>query len=242
MFDVAGKRVLVTGSTQGIGRSIAEEFARKQAVVFVHGSMKEKTERAAMDIGMGTRPVYANLSEDDCAGRLYGQTGDVDILILNASVQVRRPWDEITRDEFALQMNVNFRSSLELVQKYVPYMKKNRWGSIITIGSVQQFVPHKDMLVYAASKEAQYSMVKNLAKQLAGNHITVNNIAPGVIATPRNEEALNDKEYADIMLGKIPLGYAGLAKDCVGAVMLLASEEGRYITGANINVDGGMSL
>lgn len=242
MFEVEGKKVLVTGSTQGIGRAIATEFAKNSAIVYVHGSRREKTERAACDIGMGVKPVFANLSEDNCAEQLYGQTGDVDILILNASVQFRKPWKEITEEEFALQINVNFRSSLALIQKYVPYMRQNHWGRIITVGSVQQFVPHKDMLVYAASKEAQFSMVKNLAKQIASDYITVNNIAPGVIATPRNEEALNDAEYARQVMSNIPMGYAGLAEDCVGAVILLASEAGRYITGANITIDGGMSL
>lgn len=242
MFNVTNKKVLVTGSTQGIGRAIAHEFAQNAANVYVHGSRQEKTERAACEIGMGVKSVFADLSEENCAEILYEQTGDVDILILNASVQFRKPWDEITKEEFAVQINVNFRSSLELIQKYVPYMKQNHWGRIITVGSVQQFVPHKDMLAYAASKEAQFSMVKNLAKQLAPNNITVNNIAPGVIATPRNEEALKDAEYTKQMLAKIPLGYAGLAKDCVGAVVLLASESGRYITGTNITIDGGMSL
>lgn len=242
MFEVEGKKVLVTGSTQGIGRAIATEFAKNSAIVYVHGSRREKTERAACDIGMGVKPVFANLSEDNCAEQLYGQTGDVDILILNASVQFRKPWKEITEEEFALQINVNFRSSLALIQKYVPCMRQNHWGRIITVGSVQQFVPHKDMLVYAASKEAQFSMVKNLAKQIASDYITVNNIAPGVIATPRNEEALNDAEYARQVMSNIPMGYAGLAEDCVGAVILLASEAGRYITGANITIDGGMSL
>lgn len=242
MFEVEGKKVLVTGSTQGIGRAIATEFAKNSAIVYVHGSRREKTEHAACDIGMGVKPVFANLSEDNCAEQLYGQTGDVDILILNASVQFRKPWKEITEEEFALQINVNFRSSLALIQKYVPYMRQNHWGRIITVGSVQQFVPHKDMLVYAASKEAQFSMVKNLAKQIASDYITVNNIAPGVIATPRNEEALNDAEYARQVMSNIPMGYAGLAEDCVGAVILLASEAGRYITGVNITIDGGMSL
>lgn len=242
MFEVARKKVLVTGSTQGIGRAIATEFARQSATVFVHGSRQEKTEKAACEIGMDVRPVFTDLSEDDCAERLYAQTGDVDILILNASVQFRKPWEEITQEEFATQINVNFRSSLVLIQKYVPYMRRNHWGRIITVGSVQQFVPHKDMLVYAGSKEAQYSMVKNLAKQIAPDSITINNIAPGVIATPRNADVLKDEVYTKRMLENIPLGYAGEAEDCVGAVILLASEAGRYITGANITIDGGMSL
>ncbi len=242
MFDTANKKILVTGSTQGIGRAIAAAFAAEGAAVYVHGSGQAKTEQAAGEIGGNALPVYADLSADNCADQLFDQTGSVDILILNASVQYRNAWDHITREEFTRQINVNFRSSLELIQRYVPYMKEKRWGRIITVGSVQQFVPHKDMLVYAASKDAQYSMVRNLAKQLAPDGITVNNIAPGVIATPRNEEALHDTDYAGKLLANIPLGFVGTAQDCVGAVQLLAGEAGRYITGTNITIDGGMSL
>lgn len=242
MFDVSGKRVLVTGSTQGIGKAIAVLFAEHHANVYIHGSGQDKTERVAGEIGMGVRAVYADLCDNDCADTLYRQTGDVDILILNASVQIRKHWNEITEDEFSKQINVNFRSSLQLIQKYVPHMQKQRWGRVITVGSVQQFVPHKDMVVYAASKEAQFSMVKNLARQLAPDNITVNNVAPGVIITPRNDDALRDESYAREVLAGIPLGYAGKAEDCTGPVFMLASEAGRYITGVNLVVDGGMSL
>ena len=121
-------------------------------------------------------------------------------------------------------------------------MKNQKWGRIVTIGSVQQAKPHKDMLVYAATKAAQLSMVENLSKQLAPFNITVNNVAPGVIKTPRNFDALADKQYEKQVLSNIPCGYAGEPKDCAPQVLLLCSDEGRYITGENIFIDGGMKL
>lgn len=121
-------------------------------------------------------------------------------------------------------------------------MIKKGWGRIVTVGSVQQEKPHKDMLIYAASKAAQLNMVKNLAKQFAPFGVTVNNVAPGVIATPRNEEALSNKDYAKKVLEGIPCGYAGEAGDCAGGILLLCSDEGRYITGENLIIDGGMKL
>lgn len=178
----------------------------------------------------------------DCADYIYEKTGDVDILVSNASVQVRKSWDEITDEEFDLQMNVNFRAALKLIQKYAPHMKEQHWGRIVTIGSVQQYKPHKDMLVYAASKEAQVSMVKNLAKQLAPYGITVNNISPGTILTPRNDEALADVSYAVAVLANIPCGYAGKPEDCSAAALLLCAEESRYITGIDLTIDGGTKL
>ncbi len=246
MFELNGKRALVTGSTQGIGKEIAICLAAYGAKVIIHGSSSLPKCREVMDEiaakGNKAACVVADLSEEDCGRKLYGQTGDIDILVLNASVQIRKPWYEIKPDEFDRQVRVNYKSSLELIQLYAPYMGRKGWGRIVAVGSVQQYKPHKDMLVYAGTKEAQMNMVKNLAKQLAPKGITVNNMSPGVIATPRNEDALNDTEYAKKVYEGIPLGFAGDAKDCSGAVLLLCSDAGRYITGIDLVVDGGMHL
>lgn len=242
MFDLTGKKALVTGSTQGIGFAAAKCLADFGATVYVHGATSEaKTAAAANKIKNGI-PVTVDLSEKDCAERLYNLTNNIDILILNASIQFRTAWDKITDEEFDKQIAVNFRASLKLIQTYAPHMKEEHWGRIVTVGSVQQYRPHKDMLIYAASKAAQLSMAENLAKQLAPYGITVNNIAPGVILTPRNDKALADKEYAAQVLKGIPCGYEGTPQDCASPFLLLCSEEGRYITGADLTVDGGMRL
>lgn len=241
MFDLKGKKALITGSSQGIGFAIAKCLSEYGAAVFINGSDYEKAKNAAAMIPRAT-VAACDLSLPDCAHSLYEKTGDIDILILNASIQYRKPWDEITDEEFDRQIAVNFKASLKLIQKYAPYMKKQGNGRIITIGSVQQAKPHKDMLVYAASKAAQTNMVINLAGQLAPFGITVNNVAPGVIETPRNFDALSDEAYAKQVLSRIPCGYAGSSADCAGQVLLLCSDEGRYITGENIFIDGGMKL
>lgn len=237
-----GKKVLITGSTQGIGLEIAKQFSNCDAVVYINGAVSEEKVNNVVKAVPNSRPALCDLSKPECAETLYKITGDIDILILNASIQYRRAWDEIADEEFDRQMTVNFKSSLKLIQKYVPYMQKQKWGRIVTVGSVQQAKPHKDMLVYAASKAAQHNMVMNLAKQLAPFNITVNNVAPGVIETPRNFEALADEEYAKMVLAGIPCGHTGEAKDCAGIMLLLCSDEGKYITGENIFIDGGMKL
>lgn len=235
-----GKKALVTGSSQGIGLAIAKALINCGATVYVNGTDGQKAKAAADSIG--GIPSVCDLSNPDCAEKLYDITKDIDILVLNASVQYRKAWDEITNSEFETQINVNLRASLMLIQKYAPYMKKQNWGRIVTIGSVQETKPHKDMLIYAASKAAQSNMVINLAKQLAPFGITVNNVAPGVIATPRNADALADKEYAAKVTAGIPMGFAGSPEDCAAQVALLCSNAGRYITGENIYIDGGMKL
>ena len=242
MFDLTGKTALVTGSTQGIGYAIASCLAAHGAAVFVHGSRSlEKCKKAASGIP-GSRPVTADLSEVGSCSNLYRKTGDVAILVLNASVQVRKPWKQITSEEFNLQVHVNLLSTLELMQLYGDHMAKQGWGRIVAIGSVQQYKPHPDMGVYAATKAAQYNLVRNVAKQMASRGVTVNNISPGVIATPRNESVLSDPEYLKKVMDGIPCGYAGRAEDCSGGVLLLGSEEGRYITGTDLVIDGGMHL
>ncbi|MBR4087331.1 MAG: SDR family oxidoreductase, partial [Clostridia bacterium] len=176
MFDVKGKRVLITGSTQGIGLAIAKCFAEAGAVVFINGTNKEKALFAAAQI-KGVQLALCDLSLPHCAEILFEKTGPVDVLILNASIQIRKPWSEITDEEFDKQIAINFKASLKLIQKYAPHMQKQKWGRVITIGSVQQQKPHKDMLIYAAAKSAQENMVRNLAVQLAPYGITVNNVA-----------------------------------------------------------------
>ena len=114
--------------------------------------------------------------------------------------------------------------------------------TVLTVGSVQESLPHPDMVIYGASKCAQAGLVRNLAMQVAGCGVTVNNLAPGVIRTDRNTGRLADAAYSELVLAKIPARRFGAPEDCVGAALLLCSEAGRYITGQSLYVDGGMSL
>ena len=242
MFDLTGKRALVTGSTQGIGFEIAKVLAEHGATVFVHGSGNiEKCTNASKCI-QGSSAVTANLLYPEEIDALYEKTGDVDILVLNASIQYKRKWDESTFEEYENQMNCNFRASYLLMKKYAQGMKKKRFGRIVTLGSVNQYNQHPELSLYGASKAAQFKLVKSIALDLAPYGITVNNIAPGAIATPRNSEIYDDPERRAAVVAKIPCGRFGEATDISPAVLLLCSNEGEYITGSEIIIDGGMSL
>ena len=240
------KTALVTGASRGIGRAIALRLAQDGYQVIVHcaGNMEkaEQVKNAIENQGGNAVVIACDLRNPEAVKQLPDRTGPVDVLVLNASVQYKTPWQEISLDACYEQLNGNFVSSMVLMQQYAGHMKDQKWGRIVTIGSVQEAKPHPDMLVYAASKAAQTNMVQSLAVQLAPYGITVNNVAPGVIATDRNQEALSDPVYAKKVADSIPMGYYGNPDDLAGTVSLLCSEDGRYITGQSIYVDGGKCL
>ena len=242
MFDLTGKTALVTGSIQGIGLAIAKCLSEHGAKVFVHdASNMEKCKKASEQI-KNSVPVCGDFLEQDYVDKLYNQTGDVDILVLNASIQYKRKWDEFTIEEYDIQMNCNVKSSYLLTTKYSKAMKEKGWGRIVTVGSVNQYNQHPELSLYGVSKTAQKKMTENFAPILAPFGITINNIAPGAINTPRNKEALSDGAFKKKIEDSIPCGFIGEPQDIAPAVLLLCSDEGRYITGSEIKIDGGMSL
>lgn len=240
------KTAFITGSSRGIGRAVAIRLAKDGYRIIVHGAgTTEKaleTKKIIEENGGIAEIMIADLSDLEQTKKLAASVGNVDVLILNASIQYKTPWQEISERACYEQLNCNFVSSLLLIQSVVPYMKSAGGGRIITIGSVQEHKPHPDMVVYSASKAAQTNMMQSLSLQLAPFGITVNNVAPGVIYTDRNKEALSDPAYAKKVTDSIPMGYYGEPEDCAGLVSLLCSEGGRYITGQSIFVDGGKGI
>jgi len=250
LFNLKGKTALVTGGSRGIGKAISLALAENGAdIVINYRSNKEmalQTEKEIKGMGVNCHILACDLSRVDSSEEIYSflqEKGiEVDILVLDASLQIRNSWDQVTSEQFENQINTNFRASLFLIQKLYPVMKKKNWGRILTIGSVQQARPHQQMIVYAASKMAQLSMVKSLAPQFAPYNITINNLAPGAILTARNEAVLKDESYKKLTEAKIPAGYIGESSDCASMALLFCSDAGRYVTGQNIFVAGGMSL
>ena len=240
------KTALITGSSRGIGRALAIQLAKDGYRVLLHGSrlspQLEETAEMIKQAGGEAEIFTADLTDLAQTETLCKELPGVDVLILNASLQYRTAWKEIGADACYEQLNCNFVSSMLLIQAVAPDMQAKKWGRIITIGSVQETKPHPDMLVYSASKAAQTNMVQSLALQLANDGITVNNVAPGVIYTDRNVQALSDPDYAKKVTSSIPAGFYGQPEDCAGMVSLLCSDAGRYITGQSIYIDGGKSI
>jgi glucose 1-dehydrogenase len=247
LFDLSGRVALVTGSSRGIGRAMALALAASGARVAVHCAtrMDEAKSVVAEIVSSGGRAeaFAADMSRPETVGVLSADVaaklGAIDILVLNASFEIRRDWLEIDGSEFDDQVAVNLKSSLLLLQSVVPGMAARGWGRVVSLGSIQEVKPNPRLLVYAALKSAQTNMIVNLARQYAAQGVTFNNLAPGAIATERNAAVLADDAYKARVEAQIPARRIGQPKDCVGACLLLCSDAGAYITGSTLFVDGG---
>ena len=245
-----GRRALVTGASRGIGRAIAIGLAMAGADVIVHyASDADAAQSAAAEIeAAGTRSVVIDAdltvrgSGRSLGERVRDEHGPIDIVVLNAVTSRRRPLVEVADDDTEAELRSGFASSLELLQVLAPPMADRGWGRIVAIGSVQQVRQNPASIVYAAMKSATANLVENLARQYGRSGITANTVAPGLIATDSTAGQLANEDTLRALLDEIPLRSVGRPEDCVGAVVLMCSEAGRYITGTTVFVDGGMHL
>ncbi len=246
-FDLTGRTAFVTGSARGIGRAIALGLAEFGAHVIVHGSRESAPLEEALALARQFDPnaekAVTDLGDPEAVEHIFdGLAATPDILVCNASIQSNLKWYEVPRETMLAQMQVNFNATFRMFQLCYPRMKAQGWGRLITVGSVQERRPHPEMPVYSASKSAQENLVRSVARQIASEGITVNNLCPGVFATDRNKAALSNPVYNEKVLNAIPMHFAATPEDAAGAAVLLASDAGRYITGATIMVDGGLCL
>jgi NAD(P)-dependent dehydrogenase (short-subunit alcohol dehydrogenase family) len=246
-FRLPGRTALVTGARREIGRAIALALAGAGARLAIHhaGTPEEARDAAAVvaeirAAGGDAAAFGQDFAQDDAGLALAAAVtawSPVDILVLNASIELPEDYRTITREHFDRQIAVNLRTTLELLQTLVPAMADRGWGRVVTIGSVQQERPHPAMLVYAGTKAAQRNWTLNLARQFGGQGVTVNNLAPGAILTARNRDQMATEGAA--LAARIPAGRLGTPDDLAGAALLLCSDAGRYINGINLYVDGG---
>lgn len=250
LFSLAGHTALVTGSSRGIGREIALTLARAGATVILHGSRESAALREAAELvkqaGGRVECVTADLAEDDATAALPAACRaldlEVDILVLNASVQAYLHVTDYEPEEFEREFRTNVGAAFRLVKEFAPAMRRKRWGRIVCVGSVNQLRPATRLSVYSATKAALANFTACCAKEFAADGVTVNNLVPGVILTDRNEAILRDEAFRETVRKGIPLGRFGSVSDMAGAALLLCGEAGAYITGIELPVTGGMHL
>jgi glucose 1-dehydrogenase len=256
-FRLDGRTALVTGARREIGRAVALALGAAGARVAVHhaGGDEEAADAAAVVAQLQASPLpgpaasaafAADFSNARAGAALAADVlaafQGVDILVLNASVEIVQPFEAITEAAFETQVAVNLRATLQLLQALVPAMAVRGWGRVLTIGSVQEESPAPTMLVYAGSKSMQHTWGLALARQYGGRGVTVNNLAPGAIATARNRAQLADPAVRTWLLERIPAARFGTPQDLAGAALLLCSDAGAYINGAHLHADGGRML
>ncbi len=245
MFDLSGKRALVTGATGGLGGSIARALHEAGAAVALSGTRAEKLDELANDLGgEGVAVLPANLSDADSvdalAGRVNDALGGLDILVSNAGVTRDGLLMRMKDDDWDFVLKVNLEAYFRLSRAAMRGMMKARWGRIIGITSIVGVTGNPGQANYAASKAGMIGFTKAIAAETAKRGITANCIAPGFIESPMTD-ALNDKQR-EAILATIPAGKLGSGDDIAAAALYLASQEAGYVTGQTLHVNGGMAM
>jgi len=244
MFDLTGKRALVTGASGGIGREIAKALAAAGATVALSGTRVGALEDTAKEIGKPSPILPCNLSNMEDVDRLVpaaeAALGGLDILVNNAGMTRDNLFMRMKNEEWDEVIAVNLTAAFHLNRAVLRGMMKQRFGRIIGISSVVGVMGNPGQGNYAASKAGLIGMNKALAHEVASRNITVNSIAPGFIASAMTDE-LNDKQR-EAILGSVPAGRLGTAQEVAGCAVFLASDAAAYVTGHTLNVNGGMAM
>ncbi len=247
MGTLEGKVAIVTGASRGIGRAIAELFAREGAKVVICGRKQETLDQVAAGIGPTAKAVACHVGRANQIETMVSATlrefGAIDILINNAATNISfGPCLEIDDAQFDKMIEVNLKSAFRLVKAVAPGMCGRGAGSIINIASIAGLRPQLHSLLYSMTKAALIMMTQSYALELGSKGVRVNAIAPGLIQTALSEHYWKDEEQRRGVLSKQPIQRLGQPSDIAEVALLLASDKGSYITGQTFVLDGGFLL
>ena len=244
MFDLTGRKALVTGATGGIGGAIVRALHARGAAIAASGTRREALDDLAAELGERVEVLPCDLGSAKDVETLVPaaeeRLGGLDILVNNAGV---------TRDGLVMRMKdadwedvlaVNLTAAFRLTRAAVKGMMRRRYGRIVSIGSVVGAIGNPGQVNYVASKAGLVGLTKALAAEVATRGITANVVAPGFIASPMTD-GLNEAQRTAI-LGKVPMGRLGEGAEIAAAVVYLASGEAGYVTGQTLHVNGGMAM
>jgi 3-oxoacyl-[acyl-carrier protein] reductase len=244
MFDLTGRKALVTGATGGLGQAMARALHAQGATVALSGTRLQALEALAAELGERASPVAADLSDKDSVEGLVpgaeAAIGPLDILVNNAGITRDNLFMRMKDEEWEQVLAVNLTAAFRLSRAAVKGMMRRRFGRIVNIGSVVGSTGNPGQGNYAAAKAGLVGLTKALAAEVASRGITVNCIAPGFISSPMTD-ALNEKQREGI-LTRVPAGRLGEGAEVAAACLYLASAEAGYVTGHTLHVNGGMAM
>lgn len=248
LFDLSGKVALVTGTSRGLGQYFAHALARAGAdIAMTSRAKKTLSEFAAQIEGLGKRTFGADLDVRDhlsiqrAVAAIEGHFGHIDILVNNAGCNIRKPALDVTWEDWNTVLDTNLRGSFFVAQEVVRGMIRRGYGRIINIGSVTSVAGYAGLGPYGASRGGIRQLTMSLADDWGKNGVTVNCLAPGWFKTEQNKELYENTKWVEYLKDRIPLKRPGTPDDLDGAVVFLASESSRYVTGQTLLVDGGIS-
>ncbi|UIJ70302.1 3-oxoacyl-[acyl-carrier-protein] reductase [Aurantimonas sp. HBX-1] len=244
MFDLTGRKALVTGASGGIGEAIARAFHAAGATVGLHGTRREKLDALAAELGDRTMVFPADLADRD-AQKVLAETAEtemqgVDILVNNAGITRDGLFVRMSDDDWDSVIEVDLTAAFRLTRGITHPMMRRRHGRIINITSIVGVTGNPGQANYCAAKAGMIGFSKSLAQEIASRNVTVNCIAPGFIASAMTDK-LNDKQK-DTIMGAIPMKRMGEGGDIAAAAVYLASDQAGYVTGQTLHVNGGMVM
>jgi 3-oxoacyl-[acyl-carrier protein] reductase len=244
MFDLKGKRALVTGATGGIGRAISKALHDQGATVGLSGTRGEALGALAAELETNVHTFPCDLAEKSALEGLIpaaeAAMGEIDILVNNAGITRDNLFLRMTDEEWDSVLAVNLTAAFRLCRACLRGMIRRRNGRIIGISSVVGMTGNPGQANYCAAKAGMVGMYKSLAAEVASRNVTVNCVAPGFIESPMTDK-LNDKQKQGI-LAAVPMGRLGSSIDVAAAVIYLSSAQASYVTGQTIHVNGGMAM
>jgi gluconate 5-dehydrogenase len=248
LFDLSGQVAIVTGTSRGLGQYFARALAKAGADLVLTSRRRESLSEFEAEIrAMGRRAVSLELDVRDHASiqnmarEAEAAYGQIHILLNNAGCNVRKPALEVTWDDWNLVLDTNLRGSFFAAQAVARGMISHGYGRIINIGSVTSVFGYAGLAPYGASRGGSRQLTMSLADDWGQYGVTVNCLAPGWFRTEQNKVLYEDKEWVAYLEDRIPVKRPGQPHDLDGAIVFLASEESRYVTGQTLLVDGGIS-
>jgi gluconate 5-dehydrogenase len=248
LFDLSDQTALVTGASRGLGQHFARALARAGADLILTSRRADDLAPFVAEIeSLGRRayPIALDVRDQasihSMAERIAAAFPQVHILVNNAGCNVRKPALEITWDDWNLVLDTNLRGSFFVAQAIARGMVQHRYGRIINIGSVTSVFGYAGLAPYGASRGGVRQLTMSLADDWGPHGITVNCLAPGWFRTAQNQVLYENQEWVDYLVDRIPVKRPGDVHDLDGAIVFLASESSRYVTGQTLLVDGGIS-